>query len=72
MSNPVNETKETAAAGAGLPDFMSENAKTDYQEEVEKTTWLSSNLHRTMIGISVAWFAIVFIYIVNCRKYHSI
>ena len=63
MSNPVNETKETAAAGAGLPDFMSENAKTDYQEGVEKTTWLSSNLHRTMIGISVAWFAIVFIYI---------
>ncbi len=63
MSNQAVENKETAKNDSGLPDFMSENGKASYQEEGEKTTWLSSNLHRTMIGISIAWFAIVFIYI---------
>ena len=63
MSNPETDAEETVKSNAELPGFMADNGKASYSEDMEKATWLSSNLHRTMIGISVAWFAIVFIYI---------
>ncbi len=46
-----------------LPLFMKENSKTNYMDIEEKQSWLANNLHRLMIWVSVAWFAIVLIYI---------
>lgn len=63
MSEAHNNLRQHAKSEADLPNFMSENSKTNYMEETENPSWLANNLHRLMIWVSVIWFGIVIIYI---------
>ncbi len=44
-----------------IPHFMSENSSINYEDA--NASWLANNLHKLMVGVSLGWFAIVFIYI---------
>lgn len=63
MSNQQVGVNNQRKADSVLPGFMSENSKINYNEEPEQNSWLTNNLTRLMIGISVVWFVVVLIYI---------
>lgn len=46
-----------------LPQFMQENTSYNIDNEEEETSWLSNNLHKLILGVSLVWFALVVIYI---------
>lgn len=47
-----------------LPNFMSEQSKTNYENEVErKNSWLANNVFKMMAWFSACWFAVILIYI---------
>ena len=58
------ENRKPAEAETAIPNFMNEQSRTNYLEEADSAnTWLNNNLHKLMIWVSAAWFAIVLIYI---------
>lgn len=63
MSNQTQNVAEERKNNQNLPNFMSENSKINYAEEENASSWLTNNLHRLMIWVSVIWFAVVIIYI---------
>ncbi len=49
---------------SNLPKFITEDAKAEYDLDMEKKTpWMTKNLHKMMIGFSIVWFAIILLYI---------
>ncbi|MFR8206128.1 MAG: hypothetical protein ACLU99_07170 [Alphaproteobacteria bacterium] len=63
MSNQTADAANVSKSNNNLPQFMNENSKVNYTDIEENTSWLTNNLHRLMIWVSAAWFAIVLIYI---------
>lgn len=63
MSNQTADAANVSKSNNNLPQFMNENSKVNYTDIEENTSWLTNNLHRLMIWVSAAWFAVVLIYI---------
>lgn len=63
MSNQQVDNNNLERGDSSLPGFMSENSKINYNDEAEHGSWLSNNLTKLMISISILWFVIVLIYI---------
>lgn len=63
MSNQ-NVDKQESNKASDLPNFMSENSRINYSEDMDnEASWLTNNLHKLMIWVSAIWFAVVLIYI---------
>lgn len=56
-----DEARQNVKADA-LPQFMQEE-KTQIDLPDDSTSWLSNNLHKLMLGISLVWFLLVLVYI---------
>lgn len=56
-----DEARQNDKASA-LPQFMQEE-KTNIDLPDDNNSWLSNNLHKLMLGVSIVWFLLVLIYI---------